>query len=373
MALEIREVKNKASLRAFLKFPFALYKKNEHWIPPIIRSEQQRFSKESIIRSEAVCKLWIVKKNGRISGRIAAIVLEREESTQEGKQARFGWFDFIDDVEVSRALLSQAEVFAQANGCNLIKGPMGFSNFDKAGLLVEGFDELSTTGTLYNYPYYASHLESLGYAKRNDWKEYEATVPQDFPTKLDRLTETIKKRYSIVELPFHKNGKPDHTLARRILHLVNESYKDLEGFIPLNEYQIQTFVEEFTPLVHPDYICILGDENEEVVGFGITTPSLSKAIQRAKGRIFPFGILYIKKAMHTNDRADMNLIAVRPDYAKKGLTAIVFQKIIKTFIAKGIKKVETNPELEDNNQVQNLWRSYDMRQHKRRRCYQKMF
>ncbi|MCB0687508.1 MAG: GNAT family N-acetyltransferase [Saprospiraceae bacterium] len=367
--IEVTPVESKSDLKRFVDFQYKLYRNNAFYVPPLRQAELETFDpKRNPAFEHCEAKLFLAKKSDQIVGRIAGIINHQENNGAEKRSARFGWADFVDDQEVSQQLFSSVETWARQRGCQIIKGPYGFSNMDKAGLLTEGFDELATMAVLYNYPYYAEHVARLGYEKLVDWKEFEATVPQSIPDRVTRFAKMIKERYELVE--FEAKSKQELVeMGHQIFELINLAYKDLEGFIPHSQAQIDLFVKRYLTFINPDFISIIADKQGKVAGFGITMPSFSRALQKARGRFFPFGIFHLRRAMQKNNRADLYLIAVRPDLQNKGITALIFNKIIETFIAYGIKKVETNPELESNHDVQNLWKGYEMREHKRRRCY----
>jgi len=369
--IEVSPVETKADLKRFVDFQYRLYQNHDKFVPPLRSGEIDTFTQEKNPAYEhCESKLYVAERAGSIVGRIAGIINHQENNGAEKRSARFGWVDFVDDAEVSKALFGAVETWAKERGCQLIKGPYGFSNMDKAGLLTEGFDELATMAVIYNYPYYPNHIENLGYSKLVDWKEFESTVPTEIPDRVIKFANMVKARYKLKEYQ-PKNKAELYQMGQKIFDLINLSYRDLEGFIPHSQAQIDLFVKNYISYINPDFISLVVDEADELIGFGITMPSFSRALQKAKGRLFPFGLFHLHRASKHNDRADLYLIAVRPDYQNKGVTAIIFKKIIETFIAYGIKKAETNPELETNQDVQNLWRGYEMRLHKKRRCYLK--
>ncbi|NND31484.1 MAG: GNAT family N-acetyltransferase [Saprospiraceae bacterium] len=367
--IELATVTSRSDLKQFVDFQYKLYRDNPYYVPPLRNDEIQTFSpSHNPAYEHCEAKLFLAKKAGEVVGRIAGIINHQENNGAENRAARFGWVDFIDDYFVSKKLFDAVEGWARERGCLELKGPYGFSNMDKAGLLIEGFEELATMAVIYNFPYYSKHIERLGFEKLVDWKEFEATVPKEIPARVIKFAEMIKERYGVKE--FHPRNKAElNEMGFKIFDLINLTYQDLEGFIPHSNKQIALFVKKYISLINPDFISVILNEADELVGFGITMPSFSKALQKSKGRLFPFGIFHLRKAMKKNDRADLYLIAVRPDYQSKGITALIFSKIIETCIRYGIKKAETNPELESNQDVQNLWRGYEMRLHKRRRCY----
>ncbi len=370
-SLDIKQVVGPQDLRAFVDLPYRLYEGNPYWVPPLRRSELFTLDEQKNPAFEhCKARLFLCYRKNHLCGRIAAIVNELENEGQTRRVARFGWVDFEDDQEVSAALFEAAEGWARDQGCQQIKGPYGFSNMDKAGLLIYGFDELATMAVIYNYPYYPEHIEALGYEKLIDWKEFEATVPNEIPERVTKFANMIGQRYNLREVRFGENGDIKG-MGRELFDLVNVAYRDLEGFIPHTEKQIDLFVDQYMRFVNRDFLSIIYDTNNKLAGFGITMPSFSKALQKAKGRLLPFGFFHLRRAMYKNDRVDLYLIAVRPDMQNKGVTALIFHKLINSMINYNIKKAETNPEMESNQDVQNLWKGYEMRLHKRRRCYHK--
>lgn len=367
--ISVKAVDSKADLKEFVNLPYRLYKGNAYWVPPLRGMETKQFSPNTNpAYDHCDARLFIAKKGNEVVGRIATIINHTENEGSSERVARFGWLDFIDDRTVSAALFVEADRWARSQGARKMKGPLGFSNMDKAGLLIEGFEELSTMAVIYNHAYYPDHLDALGFKKLVDWKEFESTVPAEMPERVVKFAALIQKRYGLHE--YQPTNKTElMKVGREIFDLLNLAYKDLEGFIPHTEKQIELFIKQYLSLLNPDFISIVRDREDRLAGFGITMPSFSKALQKANGSLFPFGFWHLRKAMKSNDRADLYLIAVRPDLQNKGVTAMIFKKIIETFIAYGITKAETNPELESNQDVQNLWRDYDMRRHKKRRCY----
>ena len=370
MGIVIKEVKSRSELNRFIDFQYQLYKGNAFWAPPLRSEEFNTLSKEkNPVYRHADSNLILAYRDNRIVGRMAGLINETENQGSEDRKARFGWLDFEDDPEITKALFEATEKWARSKGCTLIKGPYGFSNMDKAGMLTFGFDELSTMASIYNFAYYPSHMYALGYEKLVDWKEFEATVPEFVPERVKKFAQLMKERYKLSEVSF-KNKATRKIIGREIFQLINIAYNQLEGFVPFSDQQIEILVQKYLTFIKPDFLSIIRDP-KGLAGFGISMPSFTKALQKANGRLFPFGIFHIRKALKSNDRADLYLIAVRPDLKGKGVTSIIFEKMISTFNDHGISRVETNPEMESNQQVQNLWKGYDMRLHKRRRCYQK--
>lgn len=369
MSIQIKEVVTKQDLKQFIKFPFNLYSKNKYWIPPLIGEEQKNFSKEKNPAFE-FCEscLWIAQSDHKVVGRIAGIINKRYNEKIGKNVARFGYVDFIDDEEVSLKLFSTAESWARAKGCSSIHGPLGFTDMDPEGMLVEGFEEYGTIATIYNFPYYPMHAEKHGYQKDIDWIEYELLTPKSIPDKVEKLAQAVAERYNLKVLEVN-NQKQLLPYAHEIFHVLNSAYENIYGFVQLTEKQIDLYVKQYFGFIKPGFVPVILNNKNEVVGFGITMPSLSLAFQKAKGRLFPFGFIHLLRAVKKNDRADLYLTGVRPDYQDKGVNAMLMYEVTKVFINQKIIWVESNPELETNMKVRAQWRFYEGRQHKRRRCY----
>lgn len=286
------------------------------------------------------------------------------------KNVRFGWVDFVDDREVSEQLFSAVEIWARSRGMTRIHGPLGFTDMDREGMLVEGFDELGTLATTYNYPYYPAHVEALGYCKDADWVEYHMVPPQQVPEKVERLARAVAERYGLRTLKA-RTTREVVQYAREIFEIINTTYKSLYGFVPLTSTQIDWYVRQYFAFIRPDYVPIVLDRSGTVVAFGVTMPSVSNALRRCGGRLLPFGFAHLLRAMRHNDAVDLYLTAVRPEYQGKGVNAILMYEMNVLYAQRDIRSVESNPELESNTKVQAQWRLYGGRQHKRRRCYVK--
>lgn len=369
MDLILKEVISKKDLKKFVSFPYTLYAGNKFWIPPLRFDELHSLS-EDINPAFDFCeaKYWLVYKGKNIVGRVAGIINKRYNDKWNKKAARFGWIDFIDDTEVSALLISTVEKWAIEKGMDHLHGPLGFTDMDGEGMLIEGFDEVSTLGSIYNYPYYRTHIEKYNYEKDSDWIEFSVNIPEKIPEKVERIAEIALKRNNL-NVPVFKKSKDMLPYAREVFYLINETYKDLYGFVELTDKQIDFYVKQYFSFIRPDYMPIVLDENNKVAAFGITMPSLNKALQKINGRIFPFGFISILKEMKKSRALDLYLTAVRSDLQNKGVNALLINQINQVCIKNGIKKVETNRELESNDKIQAQWKLYDARQHKRRRCY----
>ena len=371
--IEIREISTRKELETFVHFPFELYKSNPNWVPPIVKEELEMLDKEvNPVFNSALAHYFLAYNEGKIVGRIAAFINWIEVKELKKQKVRFGWFDAIDDPNVTEKLLEKVIAVGKEHQMKAIEGPMGFSNMDKAGMLIKGFEELNTMITWYNAPYYAEHLEKLHYKIKAEWVEYEIKISafQDSPEKVKRFSQLIIERYQLKILEFrsHKEILP---YVDQMFDLLGKTYDKLQTYVPIQDYQIQHYKERYLPFIHPDYIKCIVDANGDLISFAITMPSFSKALKKINGKLFPFGFFHILRARYFNNRASFYLIGVRPDYQNKGITAIIFNEMQKTFNKHGVTIVETNPELVENSAIQKLWRNYEHRQHKRRATFTK--
>ncbi len=373
MSIEIRAVNDKDTLKKSIQFSIDLYKDNEFYVPPLVYDEVATLSRDKNPAFEHCESVnFLAYKDGEIAGRLTAIVNHLANNTWNQKQARFGFADFIDDREVVDALFNAAEEWAKFRGMEKIHGPLGFTDFDHEGLLVEGFDRIGTMATIYNYPYYVEHLERLGFVKDQDWVEYLIQIPRELPERYARLTDVIKKRFrlNVVKL---KNKDDVYPYAHEIFELFNESYKELYGFVPLTKSQIDYYVNMYIPMLRLNFLSlILREEDNKLVGVGIGLPSMSVALQKSGGKFLPTGWFHLYKALKgfdNNKILDLMLIGVHPDYQGKGLNALIFNQFIPEARRLGFEYAESNPELELNTKVQSLWDGLEYEQHKRRRAY----
>lgn len=371
MSIELREVTTKRDLKKFINFQFDLYRGNMYWVPPLIMDEIKTLSKEKNPAFDfCEAKYWLAYKDNKIAGRIAGIINHTYNERWNEKAARFGWIDFIDDEEISRSLIVELERWAKDKGMEKIHGPLGFTDFDGEGTLIEGFEELSTFGSIYNYPYYQKHLEMLGLNKDVDWIEFSVNVGSTIKEKIARIADEVARRNNLKLLKV-KKAKEMLPYAREIFYLINKAYKPLYGFVELTDKQIDMYVKAYFGFIKPDYVPVILDQDDKVVAFGITMPSLSTAMQKCNGSLFPFGFIHVLKAMRNNPYADLYLTAVLPELQNKGVNALLINEMNKVFVRNKITKVETNRELELNSKIQAQWRLFDSRLHKRRRCFKK--
>lgn len=372
--VEIKEISSKKDIKKFIKFPNKLYKGAPNFIPELMSEEYSMFFPETNFSFEyCKAKFFLCYKDGELAGRVAAIVNENANERWDQKRIRFSRIDFIDDMEVSGALFGAVEDWAKELGLNEVAGPLGFTDLDKEGLLIDGFDRMATSVTIYNYPYYPKHFEAHGYGKDTDWVEYRITVPEKGDKRTERISRIAKKVMERSNIRFYniKRIKDAGPIIIQIFSLLNECYKDLYGVVPYSDKIAEDYLRRFQPLLNPDYAKFIVDENDKVVGFGLAAPSLGRAFQKSGGKMLPFGWIHLLKAVKFPKELDLLLVAVHPDYQKAGLAALLMNEITKAAINNGIKFAESQPELEDNKKVQDFWKNYDVEQHKRRRCYLK--
>ena len=370
MIVTVKEVTTKKELKAFVHFPNVLYGKNPYYVPQIESMDLDTLTPGKNHAFE-VCdaKFWLAyDEKGEIVGRVAGIVNRRYNEKRGEKTCRFGWIDFIDDKEVSKALMDTVERYARERGLDTMNGPMGFLTFDTAGVLVEGFDQLPTAYSKYNAPYYEQHLVDLGYVKDVDYVEYLIKVPEVIPERYARMAELVSIKNSLHQASFHNRAEVEPYLDG-VFRCLNSAYSKLHGFTELSPGQCDDLKKRFVSNIDLDYVSIVLDADDHVVGFGVALPSLSKAMQKAKGSLFPFGWMHMLKALRQNDTIDLLLIAIDEKYQNKGINAMIFDKFAQGITKNGIKYIESTRELEDNTSVQNLWRYLDHDLTKRARTY----
>ena len=366
--INIVEIKNRKDLRRFVNFTFTLNSQNPHWTPPIIEEEIDTLDQtKNPVFKNAKAHYFLALKDKEVVGRIAVIINWIEVTKLKKKKVRFGWFDVMDDINVTKALMEKVHTIGNENGMEFIEGPVGFSNMDKAGMLVKGFDESNTMITWYNPPYYYKHFKKLGYKDLAVWLEYEITLSsfEKSPEKIKKFSDLMVKRYQLKILNF-KSKKEIIPYIEKMFLLLEETYGKLQTYVPIQKEQIKQYKKKYFRYIHPKFIKCILDKNNELIAFCITMPSFTKALKKANGKFFPFGFLYLLKALYFNSRASFYLIGVHPKYQNRGVTAIIFNEMQKTFNKFKYNIVETNPELKENNSIQNLWKNYKHRQHKKR-------
>ena len=369
--ITVKEIFSKKEFLSFVKFPFKLYKGSKYWVPSFIDEELALMDKKiNPVYKNADAKFFLAYKNGKIVGRIAAMINWIEVKKIKKNKVRFGWYDVVDDIEVSKLLIEEVINYGKENKLNFVEGPVGFSNLDKAGLLIKGYDELNTMITLYNYPYYSNHLEKLKFKKLAQWVEYEIKVEsfENSPEKVKKFSELIKKRYSLSVINFN-SSKKIIPYVDKMFDLLSKTYNQLQTFVPIQDYQIKHYKNKYFKYLNPKLIkCIVNNENE-LIAFVIAMPSFASALKKANGKLFPFGFIHILKSLYFNDKVSFYLMGIHPDFQNKGVTAILLNEIQTTLNQMGVKIIETNPELEENTAIQRLWKNYKHRIHKKRATY----
>ncbi|MBE6302316.1 MAG: GNAT family N-acetyltransferase [Bacteroidales bacterium] len=374
MAVTIIPVKTRKELKQFIRFNYELYKDNPYSVPDLYEDMLNTLEhKRNAAFEFCEAEYFLAIRDGKIVGRVAAIINKRANKKWNIKAVRFGWIDFIDDEDVSKALLDTVEQWGRERGMSEIQGPLGFTDLDPEGMLVDGFDRISTMATIYNYPYYPRHIEKLGYEKDTDWIEFLFKVPDAVPEKFERIASMVEKRFGLKSAKFKSNRELERRYGKEIFELINKSYAPLYGFSPLNDRQIEQYIKMYLPLVDRRMIALITDKNDKLVGVGITIASLAEALQKAKGKLFPFGWVHIVKALFVKrpTRLDFLIVAIDPEYQGKGVNAIIINEILPNYIKMGFKDIESNPELESNEKVQAQWEFFEKEQHKRRRAYKK--
>lgn len=376
MAIIIKEIPaKKKELKKFVNFGIDLYKDNEYYVPALIMDELNTLTPEgnpAFDFCESIYFMAFDDTTGKPVGRIAGIINKVTNKKYNEHHVRFGFIDFIDNTEVSKALIEAVENWGRSKGMDTMVGPLGFTDMDQEGMLIEGFDQLSTMATIYNYPYYQSHIEKLGFEKEIDWVEFRMRVPDTVPDKMARIADIIKRKYNLSTPKYTSAKKLVNDYGEAIFKLINEAYEPLYGYSPLTERQIKHYIDMYLPILRLENVCLIVDENKTLIGVGISLPSMSRALQKSRGRLFPFGWWHLLKGLRgKNDTVDLMLVAIKPEYQSKGVNALLFADLIPVFTKNGYQFAESNPELEVNQKVQSQWQYFDTKQHKRRRAYKK--
>lgn len=378
-AIEIRKVETKRDLRTFVDFHYDLYKGDKYDVPTLFFDDMNTLNlKKNAAGEFCEGEYYLAYKDGKLAGRVAAIINHRANERWQKRDVRFGWIDFIDDREVSEALLKAVEDYGRAKGMTAMVGPLGFTDMDPEGMLTDGFDQLGTMATIYNYPYYPQHIESLpGFSVDNKYVEYKLYVPEKVPDKYAKIAEMIQKRYHLRVKKIKRNEiYGENGYGKKIFDLINLTYKDLYGFSQLTEKQINQYIKMYLGFIPLDFVTVIEDTSADnkLVGFGITMPSLAHALQRCRrGRLLPFGWWHLLRAIkfRKTNIVDLLLIGVDPDYRAKGANALLFSDFIPRFINYKMEWAETQVEMETNEKVQSQWGIFEGSVHKRRKCYRK--
>lgn len=373
MAITIKKVETSKELKQFIRFNYEMYKDNPYSVPDLYDDMLNTFSRNKNAAFEfCEADYFLAYKDGKPVGRVAAIMNNRANETWNKKEVRFGWIDFIDDTEVSDALLKTVEAWGKERGATEIVGPLGFTDFDAEGMLVEGFDQLSTMATIYNYPYYPEHMVKHGYEKDADWVEFKIYIPDAIPDKHKRISEIIMRKYGLKIVKC--TSKDIKKYGQAIFDLMNEAYSQLYGYSALSPKQIKQYIKMFLPILDLRMVTLVVDSEDQVIAAGISMPSLSEALQKGKGRLLPFGWYHLLKVIFMKKYPkvlDLLLVAVKPEYQNKGVNALLFYDLIPVYQKIGFEYAESNPELELNDKVQAQWEYFKTEQHKRRRCFKK--
>ena len=369
MSIQIKTVTTRKDLKTFVRYANRLYKGNKYYVPSMPFDDMNTLDKEKNGAFD-FCKAeyYLAYKDGEVVGRVAAIVNYKANEAWNVDQVRFGWFDFIDDLEVSKALLDAVVAFGKAHGMTQIVGPLGFTDFDPEGMLVEGYDRVSTMALIYNHPYYPEHMKKHGYVKETGWLEYRITIPDELPEKHIKIAEIVKERYNLKIVKKTKRQIRKEKYGHKLFRLINETYCVLYGYSLLSEKQIDQYVDVYLGLVDMEMLTFIEDSEGELIGAGITSPSMAEALQKCNGEIFPFGWYHLLKSMYWGkpDTLDMLLIGVKPEWQNKGVNSLLFVDLFQRYKKMGFKYAETNANLETNAKVQAMWTPFEREQHKKR-------
>lgn len=373
MTVIIKKVTSKDDLMKFIHFGIDLYKGNDYFVPPLIYDERATLNRsKNPAFDHCDATYFLAYRGGEIVGRIAAIINHKSNERWNQKHARFGFVDFIDDNDVVDSLFGAAESWSRARGMDKIHGPLGFTDLDHEGMLIEGYDRMGTMVTIYNYPYYKEQIERLGYVKDKDWVEFLIQIPSEVPDRFSRMADVVKKRFGLTVKHFQKKQEI-YPYAREMFILINKAYKDLYGYVELTDKQIDYYVEMYIPMIRLEFVTlVLRQTDNKLVGVGIGLPSMSNGLRNARGRFLPNGWYHLYKALKGNGHGgvlDLLMIAVDPEYQGKGVNALMFNEFIPAANKSGMTAAESNVELEDNSKVHSLWNGLDVEQHKRRRAY----
>ena len=372
MAVIIKEVQTRSELRKFVNFPEKLYRNNPYYVPPIVFDQMDTLDQKNGAAQEFCdSKLYLAYKDGELVGRVAAIINKLANKQWNHKEVRFGWYDFVDDREVSKALLDKVEDFGRQYGMESVVGPLGFTDFDPEGLLVEGFDQVSTMALIYNHPYYVEHFEALGLGKDADWIEYRVFIPKELPERLQRISKIIEQRSNVHVVPLTKKMVKKQGYGPKLFKIINECYKNLYNYTVLPEKMADKYIGFYLSVLDMRYVTVIENEKDEIVAFGVTMPSLSKALQKSRGKLFPFGWWHLGKALFIKHDvgAELLLVGVNPDYQNSGVNSLVFADMFRKYSEMGIEWAETNAILETNLKNQGQFRDFDHECKKRRRSF----
>lgn len=363
--IEIKKVASTKDLKTFVNFPFQLFKESPYWTPPLISDELNSFNPDNEIFKSVDYTCYLAFQNNKVVGRVAAMINWTEVKELQKTKVRFGWFDFIEDMDVAKALLNKVRDFGLKNGVTYMEGPMGFSNMDKAGILTFGFEEPATMIGLYNPPYYVDFLTNLGFEEQAKWLEYKLNLDNISLSNINEIAAKIEHRYKVKSINFNSTNDI-LPYADELFGILNRSYAVLQSFVPIQDFQIQHYKEKYIKFLNPDFVKAVADENGKLIAFAVTMPSLSKGFKKANGKLLPFGFWHLLQAKKNSKHIEFYLIGIDPEYQNKGITALLFRDLYNVFKKYGVKTLETNPQLEENKRITQLWKNFDPELHKKR-------
>ena len=372
MSIEIKEVRTRRELRRFVNFPELLYKDNPYYVPPLVFDQMDTLDqKKGAAQEFCDSKLYLAYKDGKLAGRVAAIVNHLANKQWDHKEVRFGWYDFIDDPEVAKALMDKVEEFGRQYGMESVVGPLGFTDFDPEGLLVEGFDRLSTMALIYNHPYYVEYIENMGFTKDADWIEFKIYMPEKLPERIDRLCTLIQERNNVHLRQITRKIIKEEDYGHKIFKAINECYKNLYNFTVLPDHMAEKYLDFYLSILDLRFISVVENEKNELVAFGITMPSIVRALQKCRGKLFPFGWWHVLKSLfwRREEGVEMLLVGVLPEYQNTGINSLVQADMFRKYTQFGVKWAETNAILETNTKNQGQFKDYNPECKKRRRSY----
>jgi GNAT superfamily N-acetyltransferase len=372
MEIEIQKVTTRKELKRFILFQLALYKGNPYWCPPLVFDELNTLRKDKNPAFEyCEAEYWMAYRDGKPVGRIAGIINHKANKRWNEPLVRFGWIDFIDDISVSGKLIETVFDWGKERGMTGIQGPLGFTDMDPEGMLIEGYEELSSMAAIYNYPYYPEHMTQLGFSKGADWVHFDIQVPAEIPEKVVRSAEIVREKYHL-RILLARKPKDFRPYARKMFTMMNEAFDDLYGYSAIGEKQMDVYTKQYFGFIRPEFVSIILDEKDDVIGFGVTIPELTHALQKCNGRLFPFGFIHLLRALKKNTTIHMYLIGVRPDYQNRGALAMMYYHLHQACLKHGITRATTHAQLEDNLKAISIWKNYDSRIYNRRRCWVKL-
>ncbi len=368
--IKIKEVSTSNDWQEFINLPFRIYQNNPYWVPPIKKNELKSFNPTNDIFKTVEARFLLAYKDNRVVGRVVAIINWTEVNELNKPKVRFGWLDYEDDIEILKALLNEVEQLGKKHNLDYMEGPMGFSNMDKAGMLTQGFNYRATMIGIYNHEYYSNHIQQLGFRPEAEWLEYTFSFDTIDIEKARKLRSIIETRYNVSCYQF-KSINDLMPYVDEMFDLINLTYAELQSFVPIEPFQVEHYKKKYLKFIHPDFISCVKDAQGKMIAFAITMPSFSKAFQKAKGSLFPLGWWYLLQATKKNDHGEFYLIGIDPEYQNKGINALIFTQLYDNYQKRGIKTVETNPLLEENIKIQQLWKNFSPEIHKRRKTFRK--